>query len=44
MACCKRYLNDTVISYEQETLQHQTDILQQQNKEAMAAFKKQVAQ
>nr|XP_038036437.1 coiled-coil domain-containing protein 73 isoform X1 [Anas platyrhynchos]XP_038036438.1 coiled-coil domain-containing protein 73 isoform X1 [Anas platyrhynchos]XP_038036439.1 coiled-coil domain-containing protein 73 isoform X1 [Anas platyrhynchos]XP_038036440.1 coiled-coil domain-containing protein 73 isoform X1 [Anas platyrhynchos]XP_038036441.1 coiled-coil domain-containing protein 73 isoform X1 [Anas platyrhynchos]XP_038036442.1 coiled-coil domain-containing protein 73 isoform X1 [Anas pl len=26
----------------QETLQHQTDILQQQNKEAMAAFKKQL--
>uniref|UniRef100_A0A8C5JPW4 Coiled-coil domain containing 73 n=1 Tax=Junco hyemalis TaxID=40217 RepID=A0A8C5JPW4_JUNHY len=25
----------------QETLQHQTDTLQQQNKEAMAAFKKQ---
>ncbi|KFV08078.1 Coiled-coil domain-containing protein 73, partial [Tauraco erythrolophus] len=28
--------------YEQETLQHQTDTLRQQNKEAMAAFKKQL--
>uniref|UniRef100_A0A8C3CY72 Coiled-coil domain containing 73 n=1 Tax=Cairina moschata TaxID=8855 RepID=A0A8C3CY72_CAIMO len=29
------------LEWQKETLQHQTDILQQQNKEAMAAFKKQ---
>nr|XP_038036445.1 coiled-coil domain-containing protein 73 isoform X2 [Anas platyrhynchos] len=30
------------LEWQKETLQHQTDILQQQNKEAMAAFKKQL--
>uniref|UniRef100_A0A8B9CMP0 Coiled-coil domain containing 73 n=1 Tax=Anser brachyrhynchus TaxID=132585 RepID=A0A8B9CMP0_9AVES len=29
------------LEWQKETLQHQTDMLQQQNKEAMAAFKKQ---
>ncbi|XP_066853634.1 coiled-coil domain-containing protein 73 isoform X17 [Anser cygnoides] len=30
------------LEWQKETLQHQTDMLQQQNKEAMAAFKKQL--
>lgn len=43
MVCCKIiFTHAIVILHEQETLQHQMDTLHQQNKDAVAAFKKQV--